>query len=118
ESDALRDCALFLDMDLAILGASPETFADYEAAVRREYAWVPQSLWIVGRMKVLESFLERPAIFMSPQFRTSHEAAARRNLTQSLTRLASEVEGASPTGERADSTLADGTPPSESSEQT
>jgi predicted metal-dependent HD superfamily phosphohydrolase len=96
ESDAARDCALFLDMDLAILGASPEAFAEYETAVRREYAWVPQPLWVAGRMKVLESFLDRPAIYMSPQFQASHEAAARRNLAQSLARLASEVEGGSP----------------------
>src|SRR5262249_19226167 len=30
ETDAARDCALFLDIDLAVLGASPESFAEYE----------------------------------------------------------------------------------------
>ena len=86
--EAARDGALFLDMDLSILGAAPEAFAAYEAAVRREYAWVPEPMWIAGRRKVLESFLARDAIYASPQFRASHEAAARRNLAQSLTALA------------------------------
>jgi predicted metal-dependent HD superfamily phosphohydrolase len=82
-----RDCALFLDMDLAILGSAPAAFAAYEDAVRREYGWVPDALWRDGRRKVLQSFLDRPAIYMSPQFQASHEAAARANLARSLERL-------------------------------
>ena len=83
-----RDCALFLDTDLSILGNTPDVFAAYEEAVRREYAWVPDALWREGRKKVLQGFLDRPAIYMSPQFRASHEAAARANLTRSLECLA------------------------------
>src|SRR5262245_17480573 len=86
-AEATRDCALFLDMDLAILGAAPDAFAAYEAAVRREYDWVPEPMWIEGRGKVLDGFLARPAIYASPRFRASHEAAARRNLAQSLAAL-------------------------------
>jgi predicted metal-dependent HD superfamily phosphohydrolase len=83
-----RDCALFLDMDLSILGSTPEVFAAYEDAVRREYGWVPDALWREGRRKVLQSFMDRPTIYQSPQFRASHEATARANLTRSLERLA------------------------------
>jgi predicted metal-dependent HD superfamily phosphohydrolase len=82
-----RDCALFLDMDLSILGSTPDVFTAYEEAVRREYGWVPDALWREGRRKVLQGFLDRPAIYASPQFRASHEAAARANLTRSLERL-------------------------------
>ena len=82
-----RDCALFLDMDLAILGSTPDVFAAYEDAVRREYGWVPDALWREGRRKILQGFLDRPAIYASPQFRASHEAAARANLMRSLERL-------------------------------
>jgi predicted metal-dependent HD superfamily phosphohydrolase len=85
--DAGRDCALFLDMDLAILGSAPEEFIAYEAAVRREYAWVTEALWVEGRRKVLERFLARPTIYASRQFQASHEAAARRNLARSLAQL-------------------------------
>jgi predicted metal-dependent HD superfamily phosphohydrolase len=81
------DCALLLDMDLAILGSTPDVFAAYEDGVRREYGWVPDALWRDGRRKVLQGFLERPAIYASPHFRASHEAAARANLTRSLERL-------------------------------
>ena len=43
-ADAARDCALFLDFDLAILGSPPAAFAAYEQAVRREYGWVADPL--------------------------------------------------------------------------
>jgi predicted metal-dependent HD superfamily phosphohydrolase len=33
---------LLVDMDLAIQGAPPQRFADYEAQVQREYAWAPK----------------------------------------------------------------------------
>jgi predicted metal-dependent HD superfamily phosphohydrolase len=88
DAGAQRDCALFLDMDLAVLGGPAEAFAAYESAVRREYGWVPEPLWIAGRRKVLESFLVRAAIYATPQFRASHEARARENLTQALAALA------------------------------
>jgi predicted metal-dependent HD superfamily phosphohydrolase len=83
-----RDCALFLDMDLSILGSTRDVFASYENAVRREYGWLPDALWRDGRRKVLQSFLDRPAIYASPQFHASHEAVARANLTRSLESLA------------------------------
>src|SRR2546423_14869877 len=38
-----RDCALFLDLDLSILGSTPDAFAAYEDAVRREYGWGPDA---------------------------------------------------------------------------
>jgi predicted metal-dependent HD superfamily phosphohydrolase len=85
---ARRDCALFLDMDLAILGSTPDAFAAYEAAVRREYGWVPEALWIANRRKVVQAFLARSAIYASQPFRASHEKAARQNLTRSLQGLA------------------------------
>jgi predicted metal-dependent HD superfamily phosphohydrolase len=84
---AAQDCALFLDFDLAILGSRPAAFAAYEEAVRREYDWVPEPLWIAGRRQVLAGFLARPAIYATSQFRASHEAQARRNLADAIERL-------------------------------
>ncbi|MCC6777888.1 MAG: hypothetical protein IT537_14835 [Hyphomicrobiales bacterium] len=86
---AKDDCALFLDLDLAILGSAPDDFASYERAVRKEYAWVSDALWADGRRKVIDRFLARPTIYLSPQFQTSHEAAARRNLANALALLRS-----------------------------
>ncbi|HLK84576.1 MAG TPA: hypothetical protein VKT99_24215 [Xanthobacteraceae bacterium] len=87
DSAAKRDCALFLDMDLAILGSPADDFAAYEAAVRREYAWVPEPQWKFGRHAVLAQFLARPAIYATARFQASHEDAARRNLARAIARL-------------------------------
>ena len=43
------DAALFLDMDLSILGAPPAAFDAYEEAIRLEYAWVDDAAWRKGR---------------------------------------------------------------------
>ena len=87
EAPAAHDCALFLDMDLAILGSPAEEFAAYERAVRLEYDWVPEKEWRAGRSRVLRSFLARPFIYASRKLRRSHEAPARWNLMQSLASL-------------------------------
>lgn len=81
------DCALFLDMDLAILGSAEAEFDAYDAAIRREYDWVPEPQWRHGRGAVLEGFLAREAIYATARFRASHEALARRNLARALARL-------------------------------
>src|SRR5690606_36175629 len=59
---ASRDAAFFLDMDLSVLGAPRDAFDSYEAAVRREYAWVDDEAWTAGRAAVLRKFLARPRI--------------------------------------------------------
>nr|WP_310183727.1 hypothetical protein [Mesorhizobium sp. BE184] len=87
DETAQRDAALFLDMDLSILGASPEAFETYEQGVRKEYAWVPEPAWIAGRGAVLQNFLARPALFHTQEFRDRFEAQARENMARSLARL-------------------------------
>jgi len=87
QAPAAADCALFLDIDLAILGSPVEEFAAYERAVRREYDWVPEQKWLAGRSQVLRNFLARPFIYASPQFQRSHEEVARSNLKRSLALL-------------------------------
>ncbi len=84
---ALDDAAMFLDMDLAVLGSPPQQFDAYEAAVRREYAWVDEKSWRLGRTSVLQRFLDRPSIFHSALFRTTYEKQARDNIARSLAAL-------------------------------
>ena len=84
---ARRDTALFLDMDLSILGAAPAAFEAYEQAVRREYGWVEEPAWRAGRGMVLKSFLARPHIFRTDEFRRRFERQARENVTRSLATL-------------------------------
>ncbi|KUM28163.1 hypothetical protein AU467_13265 [Mesorhizobium loti] len=87
DEHAASDAALFLDMDLAILGAAPDAFDAYEKAVRREYGWVEEPMWRAGRAAVLKSFLARPHIFHTEPFRRRFEARARENLGRSLQAL-------------------------------
>jgi predicted metal-dependent HD superfamily phosphohydrolase len=84
-----RDAALFLDMDLSILGAPKSAFDSYEAAVRREYAWVEDKAWRSGRTAVLRKFLARPHIFHTETFRQRFEAQARKNIQRSIAALTS-----------------------------
>ncbi|MDX8448910.1 HD domain-containing protein [Mesorhizobium captivum] len=87
DEKAANDTALLLDMDLAILGAEPDAFDAYEKAVRREYGWVEEPMWRAGRAAVLKSFLARPHIFHTAEFRQRFEAKARQNLERSLATL-------------------------------
>lgn len=87
--DATRqDAALFLDLDLSVLGASSDAFDAYEAGVRREYGWVDEAAWRAGRAAVLKKFLDRPAIFQTEIFRQRYEQDARENIARSLATLA------------------------------
>ena len=82
-----RDAEVLIDIDLAILGAEPARFAEYEAQVRREYASVIGPLYRHGRRKVLEGFAARPTIYASAAFREHREAQARANIARSLAAL-------------------------------
>lgn len=81
-SDA--DEQLLVDIDLAILGATPERFAEYDAQVRAEYAWVPGFVYRMKRRSVLKAFLARPRLYGTDHFRARYEAQARRNLAAVL----------------------------------
>lgn len=81
------DQALLVDIDLAILGASPARFASYETQVRAEYAWVPEEIFRHKRGELLQTFLARPRLYISDVMHDQLEAPARRNLAQSLAAL-------------------------------
>jgi predicted metal-dependent HD superfamily phosphohydrolase len=87
EADS-ADGQLVIDVDLSILGESPEVFAGFEAEIRREYAWVDEASYVRGRTAVLRGFAERPFLYGTPLFRDRYEARARANVTASLEKLA------------------------------
>ena len=82
EASIEADAKLLVDIDLAILGVSPARFAEYDAQVAAEYAWVPRLVYRFKRKQVLQSFLQRDAIYATPHFHQLLEAQARRNLSQ------------------------------------
>jgi predicted metal-dependent HD superfamily phosphohydrolase len=78
---------VLLDADLSILGADEPAYDRYAAAIRREYAWVPEERYRAGRAAVLEDFLRRPRIYYTDAMHARAEAAARRNLTREVAAL-------------------------------
>ena len=78
------DAQVLLDADLSILGADEPTYRDYAEKIRREFDWVPESQFRLGRRQVLERFLTRPRIF---HFLTEREAPARRNIAAEIAEL-------------------------------
>ena len=67
-------------VDLAILGPEARRYDRYEAAVRREYGYVPEGAYREGRRRFLRALLERPAICANLALRDLLECAARHNL--------------------------------------
>jgi predicted metal-dependent HD superfamily phosphohydrolase len=81
------DAALLCDIDLSILGRTPEVFDEFERRIRQEYAWVPEPVYRGARAEILAGFLRRRSIFQTDFFRDRYEAPARANLTRILKEL-------------------------------
>lgn len=81
------DAPLMVDVDLSILGRSPEQFWEYERQIREEYAWVEQTLFATKRVEILHRFLARERIYQTELFFQQMEAQARANLRASVQRL-------------------------------
>jgi predicted metal-dependent HD superfamily phosphohydrolase len=93
-----RNGAVLCDADLAILAAPPEDYAAYAAAVREEYAAVPDEAFRTGRAAVLRNLLDLPALFRTAPARERWERAARHNLRTELMLLEGASGGAGPRG--------------------
>lgn len=79
-----RDGEVLCDADLAVLAGPPEEYARYAAAVREEYAFVPDDAFRAGRSDVLRGLLDMPCLFRTPIGRERWEDRARRNLATEL----------------------------------
>ena len=86
---------LLCDADLAILASNPADYEKYRAAVRAEYARLPEEEFLAGRLAVLSELADRE-IFRTAKGRQLSEAA-RTNLTTEINtlqnRLGIAVEG-------------------------
>ena len=80
--------AMMVSIDLAILGSTPAAYDAYAAAIRAEYAHVPEPAYRAGRGRFLARMLASPALYPDPGLRRRFEAAARRNLARELESLA------------------------------
>ncbi|MFF7847123.1 hypothetical protein ACFZDF_05990 [Streptomyces sp. NPDC007910] len=75
------------DADLAILASAPDTYARYAAAVREEYAFVPEDTFREGRAAVLRHLLDLPRLFRTPYGAAVWEEKARENVERELKEL-------------------------------
>jgi len=83
---------LMLDLDLAVLGAPPSTYAAYKAAIRREYLAIPETAWRLGRAGVLGRFLARARLYQTDHFHGRLDASARVNLAAEIDILKSPLK--------------------------
>lgn len=81
------DQRLLVDVDLGILGQPPPVFDAYDAAIRREYHWVPWPQYATARISVLTGFLDRPRIYSTAAFFDRYEAQARENIANAIEKL-------------------------------
>jgi predicted metal-dependent HD superfamily phosphohydrolase len=84
---ATGDAALFLDADMAILGAPSDAYRTYAGNVRREYAKVPAAAYRAGRGAFLKALVVKPRIYFTDHFRDLLDRQARQNLADELATL-------------------------------
>lgn len=84
--DVDEQTRLFLDGDMAILGAEPAVFDAYDRGIASEYrGHVPGPLFRLNRRRFLKALLKRERIFLSDFFHDRYDAAARNNLRRAIT---------------------------------
>lgn len=80
------DAALFLDCDMAILGADPAAFDAYDRGIAAEYRGrVPAWLYRLNRRRFLKGLLARERLYLSAFFHERFDLQARRNLRRAVT---------------------------------
>lgn len=75
------------DADLAILAAPTQRYTRYTAAIRAEYAHLPDDQFRHARAQLLRALLDGPSLFRTPRARLAWETPARANLTTELRTL-------------------------------
>ena len=78
--EAAGDEALFLDMDIAILGQPWEAYCAYAAGIRREYPHIVDPAFAAGRGAFLEQQLARPRTFRTGLYEAERGETARANM--------------------------------------
>ncbi|MCH7388427.1 metal-dependent hydrolase [Acinetobacter modestus] len=74
------DLQFLLDIDLAILAASPKRFEEYEQQIQKEYAWVDLDVYLIKRKQVLAHFYQTETLYQTEYFQQNFEQRAKENL--------------------------------------
>ncbi|MEM8718126.1 MAG: hypothetical protein AAGE84_02300 [Cyanobacteria bacterium P01_G01_bin.39] len=83
------DNLIFLDVDLSILGTSPDKYLAYSQAIRQEYSHLSDRDYQTGRQQVLTQFLVKDRIYYTDYFYQKLESSARENLQTEINNLVS-----------------------------
>jgi len=78
------DNLIFLDVDLAILGATSDRYQEYAREIRKEYGYLSDRQYQQGRKRVLASFISRSRIYYTDYFYQKLEQQARHNIQAEL----------------------------------
>lgn len=82
-----KDQKLIVDIDLTVLGASPEVYDEFERNVRKEYKMVPAFIYRKKRKELLKSFLNNESIYSLDYFKEKYENVARHNINRAIEML-------------------------------
>lgn len=82
-----NDEKFLVDIDLTILAANKEHYDHYESCIRKEYGFVPSSLYKRGRKKILMSFAKSDRIYWTDHFYKKYENQARGNIERAMANL-------------------------------
>ncbi|WP_151715238.1 metal-dependent hydrolase [Acinetobacter sp. TUM15071] len=74
------DLQFLLDIDLAILAASPARFSEYEQQIQKEYSWVDLDIYSIKRKEVLAHFYLTEPLYQTEYFQQNFEQPAKSNL--------------------------------------
>lgn len=83
-STDVLDLQFLLDIDLAILAATPERFTEYEQQIQQEYSWVDSQVYSTKRKEVLVHFYQSDPLYQTTYFQQNFELRAKQNLKQIL----------------------------------
>jgi len=81
------DTNFLTDADLAIFGQNSYDYQQYTENVRKEYSIYPDFVYMPGRKKVLQHFLQMERVYKTDYFFDKYEKQARVNLANELTIL-------------------------------
>jgi predicted metal-dependent HD superfamily phosphohydrolase len=84
DGEAGGDAALFLDIDIAILGAPWETYCAYAAGIRAEYPHIVDPAFAGGRGAFLEKQLTHARTFRTELYESELGETARANMRWEL----------------------------------
>jgi predicted metal-dependent HD superfamily phosphohydrolase len=82
-----EDEKVITDIDLSILGQSPQVYDEYALQIRAEYAHVDDKEYKEGRLIFLRNMLGRSAIYQTAFFNDRYERTARDNMYHETDRL-------------------------------